>query len=152
MDIAAFLHQERESIVEAAVRSIRHARIDHYAVREPGETRGRIERLFDRLEDVATTRDLGSLVTYTSTIADERFQAGFQLSEVQAAMNALEEAIWWRMIELVPPEELGSALGLIGTALGAGKDALARAYVSLATRAKVQSLDVGALFAGRSAG
>ena len=34
----------------------------------------------------------------------------------------------------VPPGELAEALGLVGTVLGAAKDALARAYVSLASQ------------------
>jgi hypothetical protein len=39
-------------------------------------------------------------------------------------------------------------LGVVSTILGAGKDALAREYVSLATNAHAPSLDLRALFAG----
>jgi hypothetical protein len=152
MDIAEFLDRERDAIIGTAVGAIRRAQIDHYTSSLDDETLARIQRLFDQLHSAVRNRDLGPLVRYTSTIADERFNAGFRLSEVQTAMNALEEAIWSRMIEVVPPRDLGSALGLVSTALGAGKDALARAYVSLATRSKVPSLDVRELFAGRSAG
>ncbi len=51
-----------------------------------------------------------------------------------------------------PPDELAEALGLVGTVLGAAKDALARAYVSLAGKSKAPSLDLSALFEGRTSG
>jgi hypothetical protein len=41
---------------------------------------------------------------------------------------------------------LAEAAGLLTTVLGAGKDALARTYVSLASEQHVPSLDLGALF------
>jgi hypothetical protein len=45
--------------------------------------------LFDRLQLAVAQRDLGPMVEYASSLADERFGAGFRLSEVQSAMNAL---------------------------------------------------------------
>jgi hypothetical protein len=51
----------------------------------------------------------------------------------------------------MPKDRLGQALGLVGTVLGAGKDSLARTYVTLATQTRAPSLDLRALFAGTSA-
>jgi hypothetical protein len=48
----------------------------------------------------------------------------------------------------LPTDDLLEAAGLVGTILGAGKDALARAWVSLATSQHVPSLDLTALFDG----
>jgi hypothetical protein len=152
MDTAEFLRHEREPIVDAAVAAIRLSQLDHYEASGPHEVRRRIDRLFDRLEDSIARRDLTPMVSYTSVLADERFGAGFQLSELQTAINALEEATWRRMVTLMASEDLGVALGLVSSALGAGKDALARAYVSLATRRHAPSLDVSALFSGQAAG
>ena len=83
-------------------------------------------------------------------IATERFHAGYDLAEIQTAFNALEEATWMRVLQRLDASELAEALGLISTVLGAGKDALARAYVSLAADTNVESLDLRALFAGTS--
>ena len=52
----------------------------------------------------------------------------------------------------MPPDELARALGLVSTVLGAAKDSLARAYVSLASQTKAPSLDLSALFKGETAG
>ena len=69
-------------------------------------------------------------------------------SSVAAAssLNVLEQAIWRRVVADVAPEDLAEAIGLVGTILGHGKDALARRYVSLASQRHVPSLDLTALF------
>ena len=88
------------------------------------------------------------MIAHAETIARERFEAGFDLSEVQTAFNVLEEAIWVRVLKNLPPNELAEALGLISTVLGGGKDALARSYVTLASKTKSPSLNLQSLFAG----
>ncbi len=85
-------------------------------------------------------------------VADDRFHAGYAIREVQIAINVLEESIWNHIVANVPPNELARALGLVSTVLGAAKDALARAYVSLASQTKAPSLDLSALFKGETAG
>jgi hypothetical protein len=67
---------------------------------------------------------------------------------VQTAYNVLEEAIWLRILKDLQPAQYAEALGLVSTVLGAGKDALARTYVSLASKAKAPSLNLQSLFAG----
>ncbi len=46
------------------------------------------------------------------------------------------------------PTHYAETLGHVSTILGAGKDALARRYVSLATDTRAPSLDLRALFTG----
>ena len=96
-------------------------------------------------------RDLAGVSAYAVNVAEERFKAGFDISEVQAAFNALEEAMWRQIVESAAPEELAEATGLLNTVLGFGKDVLARTYVSLASRRHVRSLDLTAMFAGTQA-
>jgi hypothetical protein len=151
MDTAAFLRGNHEAIVDAAFASIRRNRLQHYEASAPEVVRARVETLFDRLVETVERRDLAPMTTSASSLAGERFSAGFPLSEVQAAMNALEEAAWACIEASADPDELGEALALVTSAVGAGKDALARAYVSLATRSQAPSLDVRALFAGTGA-
>ncbi|MCZ7666997.1 MAG: hypothetical protein M5U34_07125 [Chloroflexi bacterium] len=93
-------------------------------------------------------KDLTAVVSYAEQLAQERFIAGFGLQEVQAAFNVLEEAVWRQIIAECEPSQLGEALGLISTVHGAGKDALARKYVSLASHKKAPSLNLQALFKG----
>jgi hypothetical protein len=59
--------------------------------------------------------------------------------------------MWRRVISAEPPADLAEAIGLVSTVLGYGKDAVARKYLSLASKRHVPSLDLSALFAGASA-
>ena len=86
------------------------------------------------------------MVAYAQSVAEERFEAGYDLSEVQSAFNVLEESVWTRAVAALEPEQLAQTLGLVSTALGCGKNALARKYVSLPTRTHAPSLDLRALF------
>ena len=88
------------------------------------------------------------MVQYTERIARQRYLSGFELFEVQTAFNVLEEVIWKRILSDMEPKDIVEAIGYISTILGAGKDTLARTYVSLAARGKAPAVDLKALFAG----
>ena len=144
MKAQPFLIRERESIVGAA----EHALRGRYAGEDAQEKHHRLETLYGLIVESVDHRELGLLLAYTQKIARDRFNAAYDLSEVQTAFNVLEEATWRRIFEALPPEEWEESLGLVSTAFGAAKDALGREWVTLATTAHVASLDVRALFAG----
>jgi hypothetical protein len=141
------LDRERGSIVAAAFEAIRHSRT-HYETAAPDETQRRLEALYDELTRAVSSRDLTGITHHARHLAAERFRSGYDLSEVQGAFNALEEATWSILCARLQPDELVLSLGLVSTVLGAAKDALAREYVSLASQTHVQSLDLRALFSG----
>lgn len=144
----AFLARERAAIVDAAEAALERTHPRHYDAAGAAETRRRLETLFDHVLDAVRERDLEAVVLYAQEVAADRFEAGYDLSEVQTAFNALEEATWRRVFAGLEPSEYAEALGLVSTILGAAKDALARRYVSLATDAHAPALDLRALFAG----
>lgn len=148
MDTAEFLEGERGAIIDAAETALGRVHAEHYESAGREEVRRRLEALFDHLLDGLARRDLTPMVQYAEQVAEERFNAGYDLAEVQVAFNALEEATWARVLEGLPTNELAEALGLVGTILGCGKDALARRYVSLAAQTHAPSLDLRALFTG----
>lgn len=148
METTEFLTRERRAIVEAADAALARTHTRHYEAAGPDEVHRRLEALFDRLLEALGSRDLGSMLAYAQQVAQERFNAGYDLSEVQTAFNALEEATWSRVFAELEPAQFAEALGLVSTILGAAKDTLARTYVSLATNAHAPSLDLNALFTG----
>jgi hypothetical protein len=143
-----FLTTERTAIVDDA---LDHVTSRHYDAEDALEVRLRLETLFECVLDSLVMGDLRPIDTYARQIAEERFAAGYDLSEVQSAFNALESATWTRALAELPPERLARTLGLVSTIVGAGKDTLGATYVSLATDAHAPSLDLRALFAGASA-
>lgn len=148
MELLDLLQQHGDAILEDALRSMQRVHLKSYAQSGPDETRTRLRELYDVTVQSISTRRLDPMVRRAETIARERFSGGFDLFEVQTAFNALEEAIWMRIIRELTPAQYAEALGLVGTALGAGKDALARAYVQLASRTHTPTLDVASLFNG----
>jgi hypothetical protein len=147
-ETAGLLAADVAAILDNAADALRRTHSSHYESVGEVEVRQRLEALFDRLVQALARRDVGPLVVYAQDVAEQRFRSGFDLSEVQSAFNALEEAVWARVLAELPPDELAEALGLVSTALGAGKDALARRYVSLAAQTHAPSLDLSALFTG----
>ena len=60
--------------------------------------------------------------------------AGFDIAEVQGAFNVLEEVLWREVAAVLGDDQRIEALRQLNAVLGAGKDALARTYVTLASR------------------
>lgn len=152
MDLIALLENESEQIVAEASAALTRSDLMHY--KEAGHAVGheRLAELFRLTVEGIRDRNLVPVMDYMAQVADDRFHAGYAIREVQIAINVLEEAIWNHIVRSVPPDELAEALGLVSTVLGAAKDSLARAYVSLAGKSKAPSLDLSALFAGRTSG
>jgi hypothetical protein len=148
VDVVELLVEEGDAIVAAASVALERSNLRHYAEAGPEESRQRLAQLLALVEESIRQRDLVPMVDHATQIAHERFAAGYDINEVQTAFNVLEEAIWERVIDATPPRDLAHAIGMVGTVLGAGRDALARAYVSLASHQHVPSLDMSALFRG----
>lgn len=146
MNIEDLLNEQEPAIVEEAVRAT--AQIGHYRRDGDVETRRRIETLHRRLTKAVGARDLGELLAYVRQIARERASAGFELSEVQAAFSALEEAIWHRAVRRLPNYDLLFGEGMVCTALAHGRDTLRRAFDSAAPHVRAPCPDLTPLFKG----
>jgi len=148
VDVEELLSQARSEVLDEAFAALERCHVMHYEQSGEEFTRERLAELFDIVLAALRDRALGPVNTYAENVAEQRFAAGFGISEVQTAFNVVEEAMWRRAVVGVPADELAEAVGLLTTILGAGKDALARRYVSLASQRHVPTLDLSALFAG----
>ena len=148
MDVADLLEKSRAQVLDEAFAALESSHIAHYEAAGEPLTRQRLGDLHDLVVAAIRARDLTEVTAYSHQVAEDRFHAGFDISEVQTAFNSLEEAMWRRLVADEPQSELAEAIGLMSTVLGAGKDALARTYVSLAGHRHVTSLDLSALFRG----
>lgn len=146
MMLLHMLQEQGEEILHEAVSAMQRAHCRHYEEQGEEHMRARLKALFVLTQRALKERNLGPMLAHAEAVAEERFHAGFDLAEVQTAFNVLEEAIWWRIVSSLPRAEYAEAFGLLGTVLGAGKDALARRYVSLAASTRVSSLRLEELF------
>lgn len=148
MDLPVMLHDAESQVLDEAQATLQRSHAQHYEAAGDAFTRERLSDLFHLVVQAVRDRDLAAMGSYCDQIALERFNEGFDVSEVQAAFNALEVAMWRRVVSTEPDVDLVEAIGLLSTVLGFGKDALAREYVSLASKRHVTSLDMSALFRG----
>ncbi|MGN6577875.1 MAG: hypothetical protein ACTHKG_19555 [Nocardioides sp.] len=148
MDVAALLTETEPAIVDEAYAALERSHSRHYEIAGESLTRQRLADLSHLVIAAIRDRDLAEMSVYAEKVARERFDDGYDVSEVQAAFNVLEQAMWRQVVDATPPTELAEAVGLLSTVLGFGKDTLARTYVSLASQRHVPSLDLSALFAG----
>ncbi len=145
MDLKTYLAGRSEEIISQATGAIERADLTHYQNKGSDYIRERLAELYECISQCLSEEDVTPLESYMGRIAVKRFNDGFDLCEIQSAMQAMEKSIWRRIIDELPPDEHGTKLSVITALLGAGRDALARQYVSLATQTKVPCLDTRAL-------
>jgi hypothetical protein len=148
MKLQEILVNNQTDIINDAFYSLQRSHLKHYDSSRADENWQRLAKLFDLTLNGVKTRSLVDMVTYSEKIAKERYESGFDLHEVHSAYNVLEETIWKAIIKEIDSADLAESLGLISTVLGTGKEALALAYVSLASKQKVKSLNLTQLFKG----
>jgi len=148
MELLQLLHDSSEGIIADAYNAMERSHLKSYEQSGMERARQRLKALYVLTVRAVKERNLGPMVAHSETIASERYASGFDLWEVQTAFNVLEEAIWLRIIKELPPEKYAESLGLVSTVLGAGKDTLARTYVSLASKTKAPALNMQSLFTG----
>ncbi len=148
MTLLQLLEEHSDEIVENALAAAQRARLQHYEDSGPETTRARLQALFELVVESVRTNSSAPVREHAQKVAEERFRTGFGLGEVQTAFNALEESLWKVVMRDLPPVQLGAALADVSTALGSGKDELARTWVTLATRTGSSSLHLENLFKG----
>ena len=148
MHLPELLHNQGPSILNSAMEAMQKLHARHYDQAGTERLHQRLKALFTLIVRGIKDRNLTPMVNHAEAIAVERYTAGYDLWEVQAAFNALEESIWTHILREVPSNEYAEALGLISTILGAGKDALARRYVALAMKGNTATFNLQSLFSG----
>jgi hypothetical protein len=148
MDLLELLNDQAQAIIQRALEAMDRAHLTHYKALGDEDTRELVASLYEITCATVASREAGPLLAHADRIAGERYDGGFDLFEVQIAFNALEESIWKEILDRLDPVRQAEALGLVSTALGIGKDALARGFVARATKGRTPSLDLKALFQG----
>jgi hypothetical protein len=150
MDVVEMLREDEDAILAEAVPAVTWLR--HYGAEGEETARERLLALYRLVERAVADRDLDELLAHARRVARERYEAGYDRAEVLAAFSALEEAIWHQALLRLPDGERTWALGLVGTALSHAKEALTRAFASLAQGPQAPYVDMSRIFRGADAG
>lgn len=145
MDLPSIITANQKAIIENAVDILHHSSACHYCAQTKEENTHRIQILVNYLVALLTERNPNLIDEYCKNLAKTRFQEGYELKEVQAAINSLQESLWSFLMEQAKDNQFPEAVGLCHTSLGRIKDVLAQEYVQLASQSKVQTIDLAAL-------
>ena len=124
MGTSAILASVQDTVISDTVAALGGQR--EQADREVRELLGLVLRCVD--EECADP-----IVGPARQLAAARFAAGADVAEVQDVFNLLEEMLWRHAASALAGAQQLGALRLMHAALAAGKDALARTYVALAS-------------------
>ena len=133
MDASAVLASVEDRVIDEAIAVL--ARGDQ-AGRTPGPDghRREVRQLFGLVLRCMRAGRAEPVIRPCEQIAAHCYAAGTDLAEVQGPFTVLAEVLWRQLADAVAGEQLVQALGLLNIIAGAGKDAIARTYVALATR------------------
>ena len=92
----------------------------------PLERRRNVQQLFELVQLCLHEGHAEPIITPSQQIATDRFVAGIDLAEVQAAFAALEDVLWQHLAGTVSAGQRLEALRLVNMILGAGRDTLAQ--------------------------
>jgi hypothetical protein len=146
VDVAELLRGSADDLVNGAAAELHQARLAHYEAEGVAVLRERLRILLDLTLRCLESRQAEPINDWARRMAHERFAAGYDLLELQTAVNVLEESLWKRILSSIGPEDLAHALGLVNAILGMAKDTLARTYVSLATKSEPPAVNFKELF------
>jgi hypothetical protein len=117
--------------------------LEHYEAEGSEAVRKRFADLLDRVLTCLETGRAEPIIDWAARVGRERFTGGYDLFEVQTAMNVLEEVLWRSVMSSLGPRDLGNALGMANSILGMAKDKLAREYVSLSLNGQAAAVKAG---------
>ena len=131
MNLIELLETRAAEIIGGATEAMQRTSMKHYDAETPEQIRKKLTMLYHLTERGVNEKNAFPMVSYIEKMAEERFAAGFDLQEVQTAINVLEEYMWRQITEDLPSGAQADALRIIGSILGGAKDALARKYVNM---------------------
>jgi methylmalonyl-CoA decarboxylase len=132
MDASAVLADAEDRVIDEAVAVLAQRHQARQSAR-PDERRRDVRQLFRLVLRCMHAGRAEPIIRPSEQIAAHCYAAGIDLTQAQEAFNGLAEVLWRYLAGALAGEQLVQALGLLNATVGAGKDALARVYVALAT-------------------
>ena len=133
MDASAVLAGAEDQVIDEAVAALAQRDQARPSPR-PDEHRRDLRQLFHLVLRCMRADRAEPIIGPAERIAAHCYAAGIDLAEVAEALNVLAEVLWRQLTGALAGEQLIQALGLLNASAAAGKDAMARIYLALATR------------------
>jgi hypothetical protein len=146
--LAEQLESAAPTLLVDASQLLARAHLAHYEEDGPLLAFRRLQELFGVLLLSLAERGTAPMVRHAQRVARDRYSRGYHLPELQGAFNALEVAVWDHLSRELEASEFARAIALLSTVLGAGKDALANAFVAASADRDVRAVRLAKLWHG----
>ena len=134
--ISAVLADARDRVIGEALAALNERDQAGRLASSPAERRQDMEHLFELIQRCVHEGHCEPIIGPSQRMAADHFANGIEIAEVQAAFTVLENVLWRQLADALSGDDQRlETLRLINAILGAGRDALARTYVSLASHA-----------------
>jgi methylmalonyl-CoA decarboxylase len=141
VDASAVLLSAEDRVIDEAVAALAQRGQAHQQSPGPDGRRRDVRQLFRLVLRCLHAERAKPIIRPSEQIATHCYAAGIDLAEIQEAFDVLAEVIWRQLAGALADGQLIQALGLLSAIVGAGKDAMARTYVALATRDRNEQHD-----------
>ena len=131
MTLIELLYNKPDLILLDSTDSLVRAHLKHYDKLSPEKIRLRLLKLFQALEKAVEVNSCEEMVKFMDKVSDERYESGYELHEVQTAINILEESLWKNIADFVDKDKQVSAMKQVTCILGKAKEELASEYALL---------------------
>jgi len=131
MILLELCYNKPDLILLDSTNSLLRAQLPHYKQIIPDQLIIRYQHLFDALVNCIESNKFDAMNKFMEKVAAERFEAGYELSEVQFAVNTLEESMWKKISEMVDQDKQINALKEVSYLLCKSKQKLLSEYALL---------------------
>ncbi len=132
-ELSAVLADARDRVIGEAPAALSERNQAGGLAASPAERHQDMEHLFDLIQRCVHEGHCEPIIGPSQQMAADRFAAGIEIAEIQAMFTVLEDVLWRNLADAVSGDQRLGTLRLVSAILGAGRDALARTYVSLAS-------------------
>ena len=135
MDASAILASTEDRVIDEVVGALAQRGQGREPLL-PDRSRRNARQLFRLVLRCVRAGRAEPIIRPSEQIAAHSYAAGIDLTEVQETFDVLAEVLWRQLTGALDGGQLVQSLGLLNLIVGAGKDAMARTYVALATRGR----------------
>ena len=131
MTLIELLHNKPDMILLDSTDNLVRSDLEHYKKLNPENIRIRLMKLFHALIACVEAASCDKMIKHMEKVSEERFESGFEINEVETAINILEESLWRQIGKFVDSDKQVSAMKQVTCILSKAKDELANEYALL---------------------
>ena len=128
MTLLELCYYKRDQILQDSVNTLEKALLKHYKLLTTEQIKFKMLNLFHMLVKSIEINSSNEMMEYIEKVSDIRHESGYELQEVQTAINILEECMWENINKFVDEDLQISGIKQVTRLLSKAKEELADEY------------------------